>query len=671
MSSKLLAGPIVRRATKNRVCVWLATRQSIKIKLEILDQNQQVLASSNAEEIATTYCAIGKNLHVYLLQARAPSQGFPQDCLLQYRLVELDSSNDELVWDLRNLGLTYANEENPSFVIADKLSKILHGSCRKPHGCDYQHHDRLDALRFGDDLLNTHYHDPNQRPSLLILSGDQIYADDVAVPLLAMLRGKAAGLMGYEELLPNQINPAQIRLGSRKTILSENKSGFTSDKSHNHLLSFGEFAAMYLYILGNRDGWQPEFDWGVLQKSGFDDVGKASKVFEAELAPLQRFHATLPQIRRLLANIATYMIFDDHEVTDDWNINGAWYEKVRDSALGRRIVSNALAAYWAFQGWGNDPDNFDKDLIYSITKQLNSVQNNAEVSDRFDLYLWKHRNWGFSVPTDPPIIAVDARTQRQPDHGNHDYYPPRLMDRYALDWLRVEWAKLKADLNLTAEVCPIIVVSMPVMGFTVLESIKHMAVWLASAFERIKQVHAVEKAFQIEGVLTGFLVKTLDAEISKDGYAEFLMTLIEKMKIQRCVFLSGDVHHSFSAIAWFRYGNKYLDCYQLTSSAFCNQPHKLNMKLIDKIERQKIYTTFLSSWPIRPEWIRDWAIKPLWESQMQLLPAEYSETRIQKQCNLGLVVFHNGIPENHTLVNGEVTSPNYELSRFPLLNRKE
>lgn len=49
MSSKLLAGPIVRRATKNRVCVWLATRQPITIKLEILDQNQQVLASSHAE----------------------------------------------------------------------------------------------------------------------------------------------------------------------------------------------------------------------------------------------------------------------------------------------------------------------------------------------------------------------------------------------------------------------------------------------------------------------------------------------------------------------------------------------------------------------------------------------------------------------------------------------
>lgn len=669
MSSKLLAGPIVRRATKNRVCVWLATREPVRIKLEILDRNQEVLASSNPEDLPASYCAAGKNLHLYLLQARAPSRNFSQDCLLNYRLVELDESGAEQSWDLRTLGLTYANEENPSFMITSEVSRILHGSCRKPHGQDFHDPHRSDALSFGDDLLDAHYHDPVQRPSLLLLTGDQIYADDAAISLLDMLREKAKELTGHAELLPGRIDPSQIPPGSRKAILRENRTGFTSDHSHNHLLSFGEYAAMYVYVFGNRENWQLAFDWDILKSYGFEDEKKAREVFDRELVPLRRFHATLPKVRRLMANIATYMIFDDHDVTDDWNITGAWYEKVRDSFLGRRIVSNALAAYWAFQGWGNDPNNFDKDLIYSITKHLNRMQNDADAvsaADRFDLYLWKHRNWSFSVPANPPIVVVDARTQRQPIYGERDHYPPHLLDRYALDWLRVEWAKLKADLNLLPEVCPVFAISVPVMGFTVIDAAKHIAVRLVSAVERIKQVHGIEKALQKEGILTGWMVKMLDVEISKDGYAAFLMTLTGKMNIQRCVFLSGDVHHSFSAIAWFRNDNKQLDCYQLTSSAFSNQPHRLAMKLIDKIEQDKIYTTTLSSWPIRPDWTRGWPIKPQWESKMQLLPAQNSDSRMQIHCNLGMVEFRGGVPEKHTLCTGDATSPAYSLPKFPL-----
>jgi len=60
-------------------------------------------------------------------------------------------------------------------------------------------------------------------------------------------------------------------------------------------------------------------------------------------------------VRRALANVPTYMIFDDHDVTDDWNLTARWRDRVRASPAGRRIVANALAAYWAFQGWGNDP----------------------------------------------------------------------------------------------------------------------------------------------------------------------------------------------------------------------------------------------------------------------------------------------------------------------------
>ena len=37
--------------------------------------------------------------------------------------------------------------------------------------------------------------------------------------------------------------------------------------------------------------------------------------------PALSFAATVPYVRRLLANVATYMMCDDHEITDDWFLN--------------------------------------------------------------------------------------------------------------------------------------------------------------------------------------------------------------------------------------------------------------------------------------------------------------------------------------------------------------
>ncbi len=65
--------------------------------------------------------------------------------------------------------------------------------------------------------------------------------------------------------------------------------------------------------------------------------------------------------------------------------------------LGCRIVSNALAAYWAFQAWGNDPDNFDKDLILSFTQHWNDDKDNSDIGEQYDLHTWKSRGWGFSA----------------------------------------------------------------------------------------------------------------------------------------------------------------------------------------------------------------------------------------------------------------------------------
>ena len=57
--------------------------------------------------------------------------------------------------------------------------------------------------------------------------------------------------------------------------------------------------------------------------------------FGKDIANLVRFRAVVPQVARALANVATYMIFDDHEVTDDWNLNQRWRNRVYSQPFGR------------------------------------------------------------------------------------------------------------------------------------------------------------------------------------------------------------------------------------------------------------------------------------------------------------------------------------------------
>ena len=49
----------------------------------------------------------------------------------------------------------------------------------------------------------------------------------------------------------------------------------------------------------------------------------------SEYARLYRDSWSDPAIRWLLSTVPSAMIFDDHEVSDDWNISEAWVEEVR------------------------------------------------------------------------------------------------------------------------------------------------------------------------------------------------------------------------------------------------------------------------------------------------------------------------------------------------------
>lgn len=423
----IISGPILRRAEPDRVCIWITTSKPATLKAHIYRLSDLKNNSNFSIGIGTTKTLrLGQMLHVALVMALPVNSNkrdndhdrFPADEILAYD-IEVFLDNDSRGMRLNDLGLltgessiAYGNQISiplPTFLLSgndNAPSTILHGSCRKLHA------DGEDCLAAADELIAASVEDVNNRPKALFLTGDQIYADDVASPLIQHVTKFGIELLGWEEQIRGVDKKlTEIGIGERQLIVGDHAK-FTSQKAGNHLLSFGEFAAMYL-LAWNSQNW-PDIiheDVDVSTNSGSNN-NKADHRddYRKQLGHLKHAYHVLPRVRRVLANIPTYMIFDDHDITDDWNITKEWHDNVKNSDCGKQIVCNGLAAFWVFQGWGNNPDLYNQDFIEKITGYL---KNDGRIERQdFEDYLWNFHEWSFSVPTNPLSIFLDCRTQR-------------------------------------------------------------------------------------------------------------------------------------------------------------------------------------------------------------------------------------------------------------------
>jgi phosphodiesterase/alkaline phosphatase D-like protein len=60
-----------------------------------------------------------------------------------------------------------------------------------------------------------------------------------------------------------------------------------------------------------------------------------------------------PLVRWLYATVPTAMIFDDHDIHDDWNTSGVWRRRMQQTSWWRERITGGLAAYWVYQHLGN------------------------------------------------------------------------------------------------------------------------------------------------------------------------------------------------------------------------------------------------------------------------------------------------------------------------------
>jgi len=548
----VVAGPIVRRVTADKCYVWLVSSVSDDISLSLHLADSALSGASDCQSVQ-----VGERAFVHLLSFNSENP-FPENKRIQYNLHFTNNDNQQC-WHSSLQQLLYSNCTSLHFHYTSSPTTILHGSCRKPH-----FHDD-DALAQVDTLHEKAFKSDTNPPDLLLMTGDQIYADDVAGPMLKAIHNTIDLLGLFHETLTGAVVPHSSELAEHEfgfyqreqllpqiatnTVLSslffgaKKKPVFTSVNAQNHLISSAEIFAMYILA------WSDAL-WSHVSIDKSHVPNKYHNLFDKEHVAIKGFVEQLPAVRRALAHIPTYMIFDDHDVTDDWNLTRGWEQEVYGNPLSKRMVGNALLGYLICQGWGNAPEKV-KPLIEQLQSSIQ--QGKLTKHDSMIDALLDFDQWHYRLETSPPIEVLDTRTQRWRSESNMNK-PSGLMDWEAL---------CDFQHSIIGKEAVIVVSAAPIYG--------------------VKVIEAIQKVFTFFGKAL-----TVDAEnwMAHKGTANVMLNIFRHYKTPpEFIILSGDVHYSFVYDVRLRFRRNSPHITQFTCSGLKNAFPDNLIKWLDRMNR--------------------------------------------------------------------------------------
>jgi len=549
---QVIAGPIVRKVTSTECHIWVVTSNADSPTLNL--SANEVVVSGNCQRETIR---VGKYAFIHLLSFTS-SEPFEDTARIGYSLSFSDDAQ-QASWENEQRGLLYDGQSSLCFHYTETPETILHGSCRKPHF----HSD--DALAQVDVLHKNAFKKQNDFPDLLLMTGDQIYADDVAGPMLKAIHSVIDRLGLYHEALEGAVVTNTNELATHEhgyyereqllpqiatnTVLSsiffgaKKKPVFTSVNAQNHLIGSAEIIAMYLLV------WSDTL-WADINIDKDGIPPKYHAIFDKEHEALNGFVKQLPQVRRALAHIPTYMIFDDHDVTDDWNLTRGWEQEVYGNPLSKRMIGNALIGYLLCQGWGNAPKKVAP-LIAKVQESMGESGLNSHdeiIDDLLDFDQWHYR-----LDTAPPIEVLDTRTQRWRSESNMNK-PSGLMDWEAL---------CDFQHSIIGKESVIVVSAAPIYG--------------------VKVIEAIQKVFTFFGKAL-----TVDAEnwMAHKGTANVILNIFRHYKTPPdFIILSGDVHYSFVYDVRLRFRRNSPHITQFTCSGLKNAFPDGLIKWLDRLNR--------------------------------------------------------------------------------------
>jgi hypothetical protein len=269
--------------------------------------------------------------------------------------------------------------------------------------------------------------------------------------------------------------------------------------------------------------------------------GEEIKDYE-EYAHLYSIAWSDPANRWLLSTLPSAMIFDDHDIRDDWNTSWSWRHEMEATDWWHDRIVGGLGSYWVYQHLGNlDRSERAEDALWQRVvehtgdAELDLTADLDAFADRADQHPDSYR-WSFSrdFDTQARLVVVDSRAARvlTPERRS-------ILDDNEMSWL---------DDQLHGDVDHLLVgTSLPFLmapGLHHAESFSEAlcsGVWgrtVARAGERLRQAVDLEHwgAFQQGFQRVAHMV--LDVAAGGRGAAP-----------QSITFLSGDVHHSYVATA--------------------------------------------------------------------------------------------------------------------------
>ncbi|GAA5146810.1 alkaline phosphatase D family protein [Nocardioides marinquilinus] len=274
------------------------------------------------------------------------------------------------------------------------------------------------------------------------------------------------------------------------------------------------------------------------QRRGLDTPpGKELKDYE-EYAHLYRLAWSDPVNRWLLSTLPSQMIFDDHDVRDDWNTSQSWKDDMEATDWWHDRIVGGLSSYWVYQHLGNmtpselaDDRCWQEVLAHGDEPGWDAGPMLDAFAERTDqeptAYRWSYvRDLGEQAR----LVVVDSRAARvlEPERRG-------LLDDEELAWL---------DDQLRGDVDHLLIgTSLPFLlapGLHYVEAFGEAlagGAWgrrLAGPGESLRQVVDLEHWAAFQRTFTDVAEMVLEVARGERGRPPSTIT-----------FLSGDVHHSY------------------------------------------------------------------------------------------------------------------------------
>ncbi len=253
-----------------------------------------------------------------------------------------------------------------------------------------------------------------------------------------------------------------------------------------------------------------------------------------------------PAVQQALAAIPSFMIFDDHEITNNWNVEPTWLYKVIRQG-NEQLLIDGLVAYWVYQGWGNLIQKAVMDhplitIMHDATQSGEDALEKLRDCIKADIYNNTSIRWHYTIETQPSIFVANARTERTTiadEKSDEIYGPLRIMSQKQMQDIE-QWLQLqKQSPSIFVSSVPILLP--PLIGM--LQYLSGERLWARAGYP-LRQL----------GRQVARLQRSVAARAGFDHWPLYITTWHEflhllRQKQQEIIILSGDVHFSYSLVA--------------------------------------------------------------------------------------------------------------------------